>query len=203
MSRISRRAGLFAASALLLSACDNGIHAAGAATGPGAASITPPAPVTTTAAVTGPGLFGPACDRFRGSLPAMAGKPVVRAAAASGVLGDWVEAVGAANLADAFDSATAMTVFAPVDAAFEAAGPSARRVAALNYHVLYQRFDAAGLERAGGAGTRDSGGGPLGFAGSGEHLTVNGVPVLCGNIPTKNATLFVIEKVLTPGTNPG
>jgi uncharacterized surface protein with fasciclin (FAS1) repeats len=31
--------------------------------------------------------------------------------------------------------------------------------------------------------------------------TVHGNPVLCGNIPTKNATVFVIGKVLTPGTN--
>lgn len=203
MSAFSRHAVLFAAAAFIVSACDNGIHAADATTGTGATSITPPVPVTTTAAVTGPGLFGPACDRFRGSSAAMAGLPVVRAAAASGALGAWAGAVEAANLADPFDSAPAMTVFAPVDAAFEAAGPPARRVATLNYHVLYQRFDAAGLERAGGAGTLDSGGGPLGFGGSGEDLTVNGVPVLCGNIPTKNATLFVIGKVLTPGTNPG
>ncbi|OXM71519.1 fasciclin domain-containing protein [Amycolatopsis vastitatis] len=203
MSRISRCAGLCAAAALALSACSNGDHAGAATTGPGATSITPPAPVTTTAAATGPGVFGPGCDGFRGRLAAMAGLPVVRAAAASGLLGGWVEAVGAANLADPFDAAPDVTVFAPVDEAFAAAGLSARRVPVLNYHVLYQRFDAAGLERAGGAGTRDSGGGPLGFGGSGGTLTVNGVPVLCGNIPTKNATLFVIGKVLTPGTNSG
>lgn len=203
MSAFSRYAALFAVAAFTLSACDNGIHAADATTGPGATSITPPAPVTTTAAVTGSGLFGPGCAGFRGRLTAMAGLPVVRAAAASGVLGAWAGAVEAANLASPFDNATAMTVFAPVDAAFEAAGPAARRVATLNYHVLDQRYDAAGLERAGGTGTRDSGGGPLGLTGSGDHLTVNGVKVLCGNIPTKNATLFVLEKVLTPGTNPG
>ncbi|MGH3822758.1 MAG: fasciclin domain-containing protein, partial [Pseudonocardiaceae bacterium] len=28
--------------------------------------------------------------------------------------------------------------------------------------------------------------------------TVNGAPVLCGNIPTKNATVFVIGQVLSP-----
>ena len=203
MSAFSRHAVLLAAAAFIVSACDNGIHAADATTGPGAASITPPAPVTTTAALTGPGLFGPGCDGFRGRLAAMAGLPVVRAAAASGVLGAWAGAVEAANLADPFDNATAMTVFAPVDAAFAAAGPSSRGVATLEYHVLDQRYDAAGLERAGGSGTLDSGGGPLGFTGSAGHLTVNGVQVLCGNIPTKNATLFVLGKVLTPGTNPG
>jgi uncharacterized surface protein with fasciclin (FAS1) repeats len=33
------------------------------------------------------------------------------------------------------------------------------------------------------------------------NLAVNGAKVLCGNIPTKNATVFVIDKVLTSGTN--
>jgi uncharacterized surface protein with fasciclin (FAS1) repeats len=32
-------------------------------------------------------------------------------------------------------------------------------------------------------------------------MTVNGAKILCGNIPTKNATVFVIDQVLTPGTN--
>jgi uncharacterized surface protein with fasciclin (FAS1) repeats len=31
-------------------------------------------------------------------------------------------------------------------------------------------------------------------------MTVNGAKVLCGNIPTGNATVFVIDKVLTPGS---
>lgn len=197
-----RRVFPLAASLVLLTACDNGIRAGDATTGPGATSVTPPAPATTTAPPLGPGVFGPGCDRLRGSLAAMADLPVVRAAAASPVLGEWVEAVEAAHVADPLDGAPALTVFAPVDAAFAAAGPSARHVSVLDYHVLDQRLDAAGLHRAGGARTRDSGGGPLGFGGSGAGLTVNGVPVLCGNIPTKNATLFVIGSVLTPGTNP-
>ncbi|MEU0530277.1 fasciclin domain-containing protein [Amycolatopsis tolypomycina] len=198
-----RRVVPLAASLALLAGCDNGIHAGDATTGPGATSVTPPAPVTTTAPVAGPGVFGPGCDQLRGRLAAMADLPVVRAAAASAVLGEWVEAVEAAHAADPLDGARALTVFAPVDAAFAAAGPSARRVSVLDYHVLDQRLDAAGLQRAGGARTRDGGGGPLAFDGSGERLAVNGVPVLCGNIPTKNATLFVIGQVLTPGTIPG
>jgi len=191
------------ATAFALAACSTGIKAGDATTGPGASSITPPAPVTTTAPPIGPGVFGPGCDRLRGSLAAMADLPVVRAAAASSVLGEWVGAVEAAHAADPLDGAQALTVFAPVDAAFAAAGPSARRVSVLDYHVLDQRLDAAGLQRAAGAETRDSGGGPLAFGGSETSLTVNGVPVLCGNIPTKNATLFVIGKVLTPGTIAG
>jgi uncharacterized surface protein with fasciclin (FAS1) repeats len=32
----------------------------------------------------------------------------------------------------------------------------------------------------------------------GDNLTVNGAPVLCGNVPTENTTLFVIGNALTP-----
>ncbi|WP_206790865.1 fasciclin domain-containing protein [Amycolatopsis sp. MtRt-6] len=201
MSAFRRVLPLVTVVACGLAACSSGDRPGNATTGPGATSITPPAPVTTTAPAIGPGVFGPGCDSLRGRLAAMADLPVVRAAAASFVLGEWVEAVEAAHVADPLDGAPAVTVFAPVDAAFEAAGPAARQVNALDYHVLDQRYDAAGLQRAGGVRTRDGGAGPLAFGGSGGQLTVNGVPVLCGNIPAKNATLFVIGTVLTPGTN--
>lgn len=34
--------------------------------------------------------------------------------------------------------------------------------------------------------------------GSGGAVTVNGAPVLCGDVPTENATVLVIGEVLTP-----
>ena len=49
--------------------------------------------------------------------------------------------------------------------------------------------------------TLNTAGGPVKIEGSGDTMTINGAKVLCGNIPTKNATVFVIDKVLTPGTN--
>jgi uncharacterized surface protein with fasciclin (FAS1) repeats len=36
------------------------------------------------------------------------------------------------------------------------------------------------------------------IAGTDMAPTVNGAQVLCGNIPTKNATVFVIGQVLSP-----
>ncbi|MDQ4105425.1 MAG: fasciclin domain-containing protein, partial [Actinomycetota bacterium] len=39
------------------------------------------------------------------------------------------------------------------------------------------------------------------IGGTPEAHTVNGTPVLCGNIPTKNATVFVIGQVLSPSAS--
>jgi uncharacterized surface protein with fasciclin (FAS1) repeats len=41
-------------------------------------------------------------------------------------------------------------------------------------------------------------GGKVTIGGTPSAPTVNGAQVLCGNIPTKNATVFVIGQVLTP-----
>ncbi|MFZ0121559.1 MAG: fasciclin domain-containing protein, partial [Pseudonocardiaceae bacterium] len=40
-------------------------------------------------------------------------------------------------------------------------------------------------------------GAKLTIGGTATAPTVNGAPVLCGNIPTKNATVFVIGQVLS------
>jgi len=58
------------------------------------------------------------------------------------------------------------------------------------------RYDAKGVQGAKTVKTLN--GSDLTVAGSGDNLTVNGAPVLCGDVPAKNATAFVIGKVLTP-----
>jgi len=48
------------------------------------------------------------------------------------------------------------------------------------------------------AGTLDSlEGAKINIGGTAAAPTVNGATVLCGNIPTKNATVFVIGQVLS------
>jgi len=141
----------------------------------------------------------------KGSLQGMAEDPVATAASNNPLLTKLVAAVQAANLVDTLNSQQAITVFAPADPAFaelgdakfqELAGNPAALTPILQYHVVGQRYDAKGLEAA--KTVKALNGGELKIAGSGDNLTVNGVPVLCGNIPTKNATVFVIGKVLTP-----
>ncbi|OAP24161.1 Immunogenic protein MPT70 precursor [Amycolatopsis sp. M39] len=121
-----------------------------------------------------------------------------------------VAAVKATNLVDTLDSQQAITVFAPADPAFTALGDAKFKELAANpnqlapirqYHVAGKRYDAKGLAQAGAVTSLNSAGGPLKIEGSGDTMTVNGAKILCGNIPTENATVFVIDKVLTPGTN--
>jgi len=205
-----------AAAALILVACTPNDRPSDG-TGPGTSSITPPPPATAPMSSTSqPGVttaadvFGPACGLLPkagapGSLDAMGPQSVATAASTNPLLTKLVAAVNAANLADALNSSASVTVFAPADDAFKAlgdakfnelAGKPDQLAAILKYHVLPLRYDAKGLESAKTAKTL--GGGDLTFSGTGENLTVNGAKILCGNIPTRNATVFVIDKVLTP-----
>ncbi|WP_285746141.1 fasciclin domain-containing protein [Lentzea sp. NBRC 105346] len=162
--------------------------------------------VTKTTDVFGPGCAGvPQDPADKGSLQGMAMDPVATAASNNPLLTKLVAAVKATNLVDTLNSQEAITVFAPADPAFaalgdakfaELAGNPAQLTPILQYHVVGKRYDAKGLEQAGTVKALN--GGELKIAGSGDNLTVNGAPVLCGNIPTKNATVFVIGKVLTP-----
>ncbi|GAB2966008.1 fasciclin [Amycolatopsis acidiphila] len=168
-----------------------------------------------TGVTTNSDVFGPACGQLPqgsapGSLDSMGPQPVASAASTNPLLTKLVAAVKATNLVDTLNSQQAITVFAPADSAFNALGDAkftqlaqnpSQLAPILQYHVLPQRYDAKGLEAAGTVQTLNTDGGPVKISGSGDDMTVNGAKVLCGNIPTKNATVFVIDTVLTPGTN--
>jgi uncharacterized surface protein with fasciclin (FAS1) repeats len=190
------------------------------ASAPTSAEATPSAEAT---APTGNGvtktsdIFGAACDQVPkegpGSAQGMVNDPVATAASHNPLLTTLVKAATAANLVDTLNSAPAITVFAPADPAFQAleaqhpgilkelttapdvASPNSKLAKILTYHVVGQRYDAAGIVQA---GTLDSlEGAKLKIGGTAAAPTVNGAPVLCGNIPTKNATVFVIGQVLS------
>ncbi|WP_246271811.1 fasciclin domain-containing protein [Amycolatopsis acididurans] len=205
---------------MALAACgtsENGSNAASSSSmAPMSSSMS--APMSSSASngvTTNADVFGPACGQLPqgsapGSLDSMGPEPVASAASTNPLLTKLVAAVKATNLVDTLNSQQAITVFAPADSAFAALGDAKFNQLAANpsqlapilqYHVLPQRFDAKGLEAAGSVMTLNTDGGPIKIAGSGDNMTVNGAKVLCGNIPTKNATVFVIDKVLTPGTN--
>jgi uncharacterized surface protein with fasciclin (FAS1) repeats len=213
--------GIAAAAVLSIAACSSNDQASSSGAGSSAPAPAPssaPAPsmagggdgVTTNADV-----FGPACGKLPqgsepGSLDSMGPQPVASAASTNPLLTKLVAAVKATNLVDTLNQVPAATVFAPADAAFaelgdakfnELAGKPDQLAPILQYHVVGKRYDAKGLEAAGTVESLNTAGGPVKIAGSGDNMTVNGAPVLCGNIPTKNATVFVIGKVLTPGTN--
>jgi uncharacterized surface protein with fasciclin (FAS1) repeats len=111
-----------------------------------------------------------------------------------------------ADLVDTLNSADGITVFAPTDDAFAAVpkadldallADKAALTKVLTYHVVSGQLTPEDL-----AGTHETlEGEDLTIEGSGEDFTVGsgGATVLCGNIPTANATVYVIDAVLMPG----
>ncbi|GAA4541566.1 fasciclin domain-containing protein [Amycolatopsis samaneae] len=214
-------AGIAAVAVLALTAC-NPDDTAYSGKAEQYKSATPPAPAAPSSAPVstahapaeggGSAVFGAACETLphgseAGGVTAMGQQTVAAAAAANPLLTKLSAAIKSANLTDSLNSAPGVTVFAPSDDAVKAYGEAkfgqlkgAELTSLLNFHVVGKRLDVKGLEAAKNSATLDTEGGQLTFAGSGDKLTVNGAKILCGNIATKNATVFVIDKVLTPGS---
>jgi uncharacterized surface protein with fasciclin (FAS1) repeats len=135
----------------------------------------------------------------------MATLPVATATAGDPLLRTLATALGEARLVRALDSARGLTVLAPTDDAFaRLPGQTLDRVLAdrrllariLRHHVIRGRLAPDQLP---GRHTTLAGD-TLDVVGSGEHLSVAGddAHVLCGNVPTANATVYVIDTVLMP-----
>jgi uncharacterized surface protein with fasciclin (FAS1) repeats len=158
---------------------------------------------------SGDGTFGAGCARLpatgTGSISWMASVPLATAAASTPVLHDFGRAISAAGLTGRLNSARSITVFAPDNAAFAALGAGnfatlkatkADLARVLEYHVVSGRRTPADLA-------------------TGRHLTtlrgtvivpvktrdgykVNHTDVVCGNIQTANATIYIVNEVLVP-----
>ena len=112
-------------------------------------------------------------------------------------------AVEKAGLVDTLNNAKALTVFAPDNAAF-AKIPSgslgmvlankAELTKLLEYHVVAGRLSPSQL-----AGTHKTiEGGTISVAGSGSTFNVDGTAqVVCGNVQTANATVYILNSVLS------
>jgi uncharacterized surface protein with fasciclin (FAS1) repeats len=185
--------------ALLAAACSNND------TGTSASQAAPP----TTAASMASAPFGAACSAVpasgAGSLDALAQDPVATAASNTPDLSTLVTAVKKADLVDTLNSAQGITVFAPTNDAFAAlpkatldkalGDPNGLLTTVLTYHVVQGQLTPDQL--AGSHKTLQ--GGTLEVTGSGEDFTVNGNSgVVCGNIKTANATVYLIDQVLLP-----
>ncbi len=168
-----------------------------------------PSKDTSSSAMTdnaGADTFGAGCKLIpadgAGSFNGMATAPVASAASANPLLKTLVAAVTQAGLVDTLNGAKALTVFAPTNDAF-AAIPKAKLDAlladkpaltkVLTHHVVEGKLSPAQV-----AGTHKTlAGDTITVKGSGDKFTVNNATVLCGNIPTANATVYVIDAVLT------
>jgi len=209
--------GVMAAATLALAACGGtAAPASSPAAGAPAAAPTSAAAAADTGVTTNADVFGPACGQLPqgdapGSLNAMGPQPVATAASTNPLLSTLVTAVKAVpGLPDTLNNTQGITVFAPYNGAFDAVPKQAlqgllkdtnKLGGLLSYHVVGRRYDAKGLVAAGE--TTELAGGNLTIGGTADAPTItdgqgNTAKVLCGNIPTSNATVFVIDRVLMP-----
>jgi uncharacterized surface protein with fasciclin (FAS1) repeats len=157
--------------------------------------------------------FGSGCTAVpadgEGSFAGMTDDPVATAASNNPVLSTLVQAVTQANLVDTLNTTDDITVIAPANPAFEAV-PADRLQAVLadqatltqilTHHVIPGRLAPDQL-----AGTHTTvAGDEVTIEGSGEDFTiaqtVTGTPasVICGNVQTANATVYIVDQVLAP-----
>jgi uncharacterized surface protein with fasciclin (FAS1) repeats len=205
--RLLATSGLAAGLALTAAACSSSPSSSSASSSAPASSAPASAPASsgTTTATD----FGPGCASVpktgAGSFTGMADAPVATAASANPVLSTLVTAVKKAGLVDTLNSASGITVFAPDNAAF-AKIPSAtlnsvlankaELTKILTYHVVAGRYTPSQL--ASGAPLKTLEGATITPALMGSTYEVNSSDVVCGNVQTSNATVYIINTVLMP-----
>ncbi|WP_393056085.1 fasciclin domain-containing protein [Streptomyces sp. LN549] len=194
---------------LALTACsgDSKDSAAGSSATSAKASDTASAPADDTTPMNEP--FGPACSTVpkdgAGSFDGMAKDPVATAASNNPALSTLVTAVKKAGLVDTLNSAQNITVFAPTNDAFakvpkadldKLLADKAALTKVLTYHVVGQKLTPKQLEK-GSFDTLEKS--ELTTSGSGVTYTVNdSSKVVCGNVQTANATVYIVDTVLMP-----
>ncbi|MFI0981671.1 fasciclin domain-containing protein [Streptomyces sp. NPDC021093] len=209
---LARRAALAVAAAavvpLALTGCsDDGKSTdAAAKSSPSQEASTGAAP-SDTAPASGP--FGPGCagvpKEGKGSFDGMAKDPVATAASNNPALSTLVTAVKKAGLVDTLNNAQNITVFAPTNDAFAklpkadldaVLADKAKLTSILTYHVVGQKLTPKQLESGTYPTLQKS---TLTTSGSGEAYEVNDASkVVCGNVPTANATVYIVDTVLMP-----
>jgi uncharacterized surface protein with fasciclin (FAS1) repeats len=220
VSRHARLAALGAALVLPLSfaACGMDSGTAAPAAGSSSAPMSSPsmsAPMSPSASpsmsdAAGTEPFGAACSAVpetgKGSFDGMSSDPVATAAGNNPALSTLVSAVKEAGLVDTLNTTQDITVFAPTDDAFadvdkatmtKAMGdPKGLLTDVLTAHVVAGRL--APDQLAGEHQTLNKSQ-PVTVTGSGESFEVNGeAMVVCGNVQTANATVYIIDHVLLP-----
>ncbi|MBJ7336641.1 fasciclin domain-containing protein [Mycolicibacterium sp.] len=164
------------------------------------------------------GLVGSGCAGYAKQVPAgpgsvsgMAMDPVAIAASNNPVLTTLTAAVSGklnpdVNLVDTLNGGE-FTVFAPTDDAFKKIDPATIETlktdaplltSILTYHVVPGRLSPSQV-----VGTHKTvEGGEVTVTGSGADLKVNNAGLVCGNVQTANATVYMIDTVLMPPAPP-
>ncbi|NEA40999.1 fasciclin domain-containing protein [Streptomyces sp. SID11385] len=155
------------------------------------------------------GPFGPGCAGVpksgAGSFDGMAQDPVATAASNNPALSTLVTAVKKAGLVDTLNNAKNITVFAPTNDAFakipkadldKVLADKAQLTKILTYHVVGKKLTPKDLEKGTFETLEKS---KLMTSGSGTSYKVNdSAKVVCGNVKTANANVYIIDSVLMP-----
>jgi len=184
--------------------------------GSSASEVPTPATPAATAEAGSDRPFGIDCSAVpptgEGSFAGMADDRVATAGSRTPALGRWTAALRAAALEASFEAQEDVTVLAPVDAAFAAVPPDAmaglladtpRLTALLTHHVIQGRLAP---ERLAGTHTTLNNDQvtidvtPQAFTVAPQGTLLGAAPatVICGNVQTVNATVYLIDQVLTP-----
>ena len=174
---------------------------------------------STAAAPAADAPFGPACSQVpttgEGSVEGMADDPVATAASNNPVLSTLVQAVTAANLVDTLNTTQDITVLAPANPAFEAVpadalnallADNAQLTTVLTSHVIPGRLtpeELAGEHATVAGGTVTIEGSGEDFSLTADQTVLGSTPasVVCGNVQTANATVYILDQVLAPATS--
>jgi uncharacterized surface protein with fasciclin (FAS1) repeats len=208
-----RSTGLAAVVALSfgLAACGGSDSGGGAAsdTTPMSSSSSPSSPMTSDSSMSNASAqtFGPGCSAIptsgAGSFDGMVKDPVATAASNNPLLSTLVAAVTKAGLVDTLNGADGLTVFAPTNDAFskipkaqldKVLADKATLTAILTHHVVGGKLDPTSVVGAQTTLNKDQ----VTVTGDTSGMKVDGANVVCGNIPTANATVYVIDTVLMP-----
>ncbi len=208
--RLLATSGLAACLALTAAACSSSPPSPASSPAPSAPASSAPAssPPASSGAATASD-FGPGCASVpktgAGSFTGMSTAPVATAASANPVLSTLVTAVKKAGLVDTLNSASGITVFAPDNAAFakipaatlnQVLADKAELTKILTYHVVAGRYTPSQL--AAGTPLKTLEGATVTPALMGSTYEINRADVVCGNVQTANATVYIINTVLMP-----
>lgn len=154
-------------------------------------------------------VFGHGCHQLAGGGPdgaaALAALPAMTAISRIPQLSVLDRAVTRAGLAGQLNSARSLTIFAPDNAAFTTVGPGVlhallatpgdlRRT--VSFQVVAGRVTPAQL--AGHRKMISLGHTRLHATGRGAYLGANNASVVCGNVRTANATLYITDRLIVP-----
>jgi uncharacterized surface protein with fasciclin (FAS1) repeats len=215
LQTLSRNGGIAAAAialSLTLAACGEDEPASGSDSSASSSDSTEESPMTEESTPAEPAAdapFGDGCAAVptsgAGSFDGMVKEPVATAASNNPLLSTLVTAVGEAGLAGTLNDLPEATVFAPVNDAFAAIpedqlnailADKAMLTKILTHHVVAGKLDPTAVVGEQQTVNKDT----LTVEGDESGMTVtDGVAtanVICGNVPTANATVYIIDQVM-------